>query len=302
MSIKMSFGMIVFNGGYMLEENLKSIYPFAHDITITEGPVSHYRKKGFTTSTDNTVQIIRSFPDPQNKISLIQGQWDEKNDMCNAYMKRAKGDYIWHMDCDEFYKKEDMENVIKYLADNKDNCYSMAFRLRSFYGGFERYISGFEENFEVHRIKKMIPGQSRYTTHRPPTMLWPPSGRPCVNMGHHVNHYESHQKWGLWIYHYSHVFPKQVKAKMEYYKSLDSDGTGIISDYWNRLFVPWMRANTEEDKLKAEAPFKGVQEWVPQRRGDAYTAKFTGEHPDIIKQAMQKFRQKISDECKELGI
>lgn len=302
MSIKMSFGIIVFNGGYMLKENLESIYPFAHDIAIVEGPVSYYRKLGHKTSTDNTVQIIKSFPDPKNKIKFVQGQWNEKDDMCNQYMKMVKGDYIWEIDCDEFYKQEDMENVIKYLSEPKNNCFSMSFRLRSFYGGLERYISGFEENFEVHRIKRMIPGKSKYTTHRPPTMLWPPTGKPCINMGKHVDHYMSHKLWGIWIYHYSHTFPKQVKAKMKYYADLDGTGKNIIQDYWNRLFVPWMRANTEEKKLLVEKPFKGVQEWVPSRRGDAYTAAFKGEHPEVIRKNMEKFNKIIKKEKSELKI
>ena len=153
--MKIDFTMIVFNGDYVLKQNLEGIYPFANKIIITEGPVKYYRNKGFTQSTDKTVEIIKNFPDPEQKIILIQGQWKEKDDMCKAQEKHFSGDYVWHVDSDELYKQEDMTKVIDYLKIHP-NCYSMAFRLYSFYGGFERYISGFEQNFEVIRIQKII--------------------------------------------------------------------------------------------------------------------------------------------------
>jgi hypothetical protein len=296
--MKISFGMIVFNGDYVLKENLESLYPFAHQIVITEGPVEHYRKLGYITSTDSTVDIIKSFPDPDNKIILIQGQWKEKDEMCNAYASHLTGDYVWHIDCDEIYKPEHMEKVINHIEANQNICYSMSFRLLSFYGGFERYISGFEENFEVHRIQKIIPGRSTWKTHRPPTMIWPPTGKTCREMGH-VNHYTT-DTWGVRIYHYSHTFPKQVKAKMDYYKSWG--GSGIISNYWDKLFVPWMRANSEVEKLAIEKPTLGVQEWIAQRRGPAFTKKFDGKHPDSIENARKDLEDRIREERKSLGV
>jgi hypothetical protein len=296
MSVKISFGMIVFNGDYVLKENLESVYPFADSIVITEGPVKHYQKLGYSSSTDNTVEIIKKFPDPENKIKLIQGQWANKDAMCNAYASYLTGDFVWHIDSDEIYKPEDMEKVIKYLTNHKE-CYSMAFKLKSFYGGFDRFISGFEENFEVHRIQRIIPGKSTWLTHRPPTMLWPPTGKKCKDMGHVGFHVTD--SWGIRIYHYSHVFPMQVKAKMDYYYQRDPGG--IIKDYWNKLYVPWMKATTEKEKLNVERPTKGVQEWLPHRRGDAFTASFGGSHPDSVQNAIPQLKKRIEQEVLELG-
>jgi len=87
--------------------------------------------------------------------------------MIKAQEKYYTGDYVWHIDSDELYKSEDMKKVIEYIDKNQKTCYSMSFRLFSFYGGLERYISGFEENFEVVRIQK----RGKWKTHRPPTMV-----------------------------------------------------------------------------------------------------------------------------------
>jgi hypothetical protein len=299
MSIKIDYLMIIYNGDYVLKENLESIYPFANKIIITEGPVKYYRSLGFTQSTDKTIEIIKNFSDPDKKIILIQGQWNEKDDMCRAQEKYFDGGYIWHVDSDELYKQEDMEKVIRYL-ENNSNCYSVAFRLYSFYGGFDRYISGFEQDFEVIRVQKIIPGKSKLLTHRPPTFIWPPTGKTCKEMGH-INHFQSEKMFdGMRIYHYPYVFPTQTKMKIDYYKSWC--GNKIISDYWNRLFVPWMRANTEEEKLKIEAPYKGVQEFTPLHRGPAFTVKFNGTHPETIVKSLEQLKQRIEDEKKLLGV
>jgi len=292
--IKVDFCMIVFNGDYVLKENLESLYPFANKIIITEGPVKYYRGLGFKESTDNTLNIIKTFPDPDNKIVLIQGQWNEKDDMIKAQEKYYTGDYVWHIDSDELYKSEDMKKVIEYIDKNQKTCYSMSFRLFSFYGGLERYISGFEENFEVVRIQK----RGKWRTHRPPTMVLN-NGKTCREMGH-VDHYQSEKMFGIRIYHYPYVFPTQAKVKVDYYQSWG--GSGIIANYWNSLFVPWMRAKTEEEKLKIEQPTKGVQEWVPSRRPPAFTKLFVGKHPEVIENIKDKLNERIKNEGIKLGI
>ena len=86
--IKVAVGMIVWNGAYVLREALASLYPFVGQIVIAEGPVAYFASKGAKQSTDGTVEILKSFPDPQGKITLLQGQWPEKDEMVNAYAAR----------------------------------------------------------------------------------------------------------------------------------------------------------------------------------------------------------------------
>jgi len=115
--MKIVFGMIVFNGNYVLRECLASVYEFANQIVIAEGPVRYWQEQGYKTSTDSTNEILDGFPDPLGKISIVHGQYQEKDQQCNAYVKniRSENDYIWNLDSDEVYRKEDIETVLGLL-------------------------------------------------------------------------------------------------------------------------------------------------------------------------------------------
>ncbi len=83
--MKLTFGIIVLNGDFLLKQVLESIYPFAHKICIAEGPVQYFVDKGIMASTDNTLDIIHSFPDPQHKINFKRGQYKEKDENVQAF-------------------------------------------------------------------------------------------------------------------------------------------------------------------------------------------------------------------------
>ena len=113
--------MIVLNGDQVLEETLASVYPYAHQILIAEGPVGYWQQQGYTTSVDGTNEILENFPDPDNKIKIVHSQYLEKDDQCNAYMEFLddETDYIWNLDCDEVFKPEDIEKVINLLETER---------------------------------------------------------------------------------------------------------------------------------------------------------------------------------------
>ena len=69
--MKIAFGMIVFEGDYVLQQCLEQVYPFAEQILIAEGPVSYWQRQGRTTSLDDTNKILDEFPDPDNKIKIV---------------------------------------------------------------------------------------------------------------------------------------------------------------------------------------------------------------------------------------
>ena len=78
--MKIAFGMIVFEGDYVLRECLECVYPYAEQILIAEGPVTFWQQQGKTTSEDKTNWILANFPDPDNKIKVIHGQFSEKDE------------------------------------------------------------------------------------------------------------------------------------------------------------------------------------------------------------------------------
>jgi len=274
--MKIAFGMIVFEGDYVLQQCLEQVYPYAEQILIAEGPVKYWQDKGRTTSTDATNDILKNFPDPDNKITVVHGQWSEKDDQCKAYMEHINDDidYIWNLDSDEVYKSKDIEKIIKVLQDYKPT--SVGVQSCSFYGGFTDYLTGFElaqDNFL--RIFKYEKG-STWLTHRPPTVKYKENV-----VRRHMNSKQLFDLTGAQMYHYSYVFPRQVKTKIGYYKAKVSMNK-CIDNYYEKVYLPWVSGN----KAEVEFEYKGVHEFKPEYRGPCYTTVFTGTHPQAIERDM----------------
>ena len=293
--MKIAFGMIVLNGDQVLEETLASVYPYAHQILIAEGPVGYWQQQGYTTSTDGTNEILENFPDPENKIKIVHSQYLEKDDQCNAYMQFLddETDYVWNLDCDEIFKPKDIEKVINLLETERYT--SVGFKSVTFYGGFDRCLGGFEEGAEFMRIRKVYPG-SYWETHRPPTMAhkvdnpWPEK---------HLNFNDLAEKHGVRMYHYSYVFPDQVFNKLKYYKEYLSKDN-CIDDYFNMVYLPWVTGSVDT-KIEIEKHYLGVHEFQPRYRGACYTKKFEGEHPEIIQANIEKLKQKFNNQLGKYG-
>ena len=295
--MKIAFGMIVFNGGYVLKQVLDSVYEFADQILISEGPAKYWQQKGYTTSSDNTNQILQEYPDPKNKIKIHHGQYEEKDEQCNAYMKFLDKDidYIWNLDSDEVYKSEDLETIKKLLHDNQYT--SMGLRSCSFYGGFDRYIGGFEQNNDNFlRVFKAYP-ECKWLTHRPPTIV--PIGNIKPLPIKHLCSDELYDKTGIEMYHYSYVFPKQVYNKINYYYGIGG-WANRIPNYFLDVYYPWITGN-DEQKKQIEKKYNGVHEYLPSGRNESFTKSFTKDHPDSIKKSMPDFLKTIKEELEHVG-
>lgn len=290
---KVDFAMIVHNGQPFFELNLKNIYSFANRIIVVEGPVRRYREMGFGPSSDGTLEVLATFPDPERKIVFESGFFEEKDDMVRRQERHFNGQWVWCCDADEFFHHDDMRKVLAWLEQHPE-CYSMSFRLLSFYGGFERTIGGFEAGFETHRLFRLSPG-AKWLTHRPPTLVWTPTGRTCREMGHA----DGTKELGVHIHHYSHLPPKRMLHKARYYEMYSSS---IIPNYFGRVYAPWLSARTDAERLAVERQFNGVQEFRPECRTAAYTTPFAGEHPEVIRLARPTIEAQIDLEKRELGI
>jgi len=283
--MKVTFVLIVFNSDHVLEPCLRSVLPFG-DVVAAEGPVEFWQRQGFTHSTDMTNAILSQY-----NIPTVHGKWDEKTEEANAAITLVPPDtdFVWCVDADEIWKAKDLDVIFDILSTDKFD--SISFKATSFYGGFDRYMTGFEENFEVHRIQRYYPG-ARFATHRPPTIN-APDGHPWRKHAH-LGHNDT-DSLGLRFYHYSYVFPSQMKAKAEYYASMG----GTIPNYYNKVYLPWVLGDSEE-KHRIETIYNGVHNWTVDRRGACKTAQFNGEHPDEIARVMPDLIARFDDELKGL--
>ena len=286
--MKIAVGMIVFEGDYVLQECLEQLYPHVDQIVIAEGPVRFWQQQGRTTSTDRTNAILDSFPDPEGKLSVVHGQFAEKDDQSRAYIDRLRPDidYLWMVDSDEVYRTDDILKLKAFLAAEQPT--SVGMRSCSFYGGLDHFLTGFElkpDNFL--RIFRFMPGCT-WKTHRPPTIEY-----PTEVPRKHISSETLFQQTGIQMYHYSYVFPRQVDTKTRYYSTFIAGGT--IPNYYATVYRPWVRGNVLQ-RMSIERTYQGVHEWIPQRRGDCYTARFHGRHPEAIDRNRGRIEARIQSE------
>ena len=281
--LRFSFVMIVLNGMPFIEYSLKSVYDFAHEIIIVEGAVENcmFAAGPDGSSTDGTVEFIKSFPDPRKKVRLIQGRWPEKCEMQNEALKYVTGDYVWLIDSDEVYKRQDLEKVREILNDDS-SITQVNFIPDNFWKGFD-YIFVSSKFFEgwchYRRLFKYVPG-AMFTTHRPPTMVWPGCEKTTEQM--HLLDGTATRERGIILYHYSYVLDKQVKQKIELYHRY---GWGRhwnldLGKWYEECFLKWTPENRQQ-----------IDSQYPIWTGDinSRTQLFTGTHPEVMSNFIEKY-------------
>jgi len=208
-----TFGMIVFNGDEFLRQALDSIYEFAYQIIIAEGAdrnaLPFANPDG--TSTDRTLDIIGSYPDPARKITIVHGTWRDKLEQSNAWIEHASGDYVWQIDDDEIYKEEDLLTIDAMLKDRPETT-AVSFHWCHFFGGVDRLRPINEKTPVVWRLFKFKPGY-RWHSHRPPD-IFDENGRSLREINPIMA--EELVGKGIYIYHFSYVTDRQVSEKMRY--------------------------------------------------------------------------------------
>lgn len=279
--MNITFQIIVYQGTHVLRECIESLLPWG-TVIASEGPTQFFVDNGFpATSDDGTNEILRQF-----NVPTVHGVWREKDEEVNGsiHLVPDNTDFLWAVDCDEIYFQEDMRTIISLLEHNLYD--SIAFRFNTFFG-LNHVLTGFDHNFENHRIQRWIPGQ-QWSTHRPPTMI-APDGKPWREHRH-----LSHTRNPIEIQHYSYCFASQVRMKTKYYESRG----GCIPNYFERVWLPFMLGDDAEKELVQRA-FDGCHEWLPQRRGPCWAIPFAGKHPNIIEQSMPKLKERFERELAE---
>ena len=250
---KISFGMIVLNGEPFVRYNLRALYPFAFQIIVAEGGVPGAAAIATPDghSSDGTLELLRDFQaheDPEHKVMIVtaedeghpNGFWPgEKDEQSQAYARIATGDYLWQIDVDEFYKQADMQFVLEMLRDAPDIT-AVSFKQTTFWGGFDYITDGWylrrgAEN--CYRVFKWGP-EFQYVTHRPPTVC-DSNGRDLRNMKSFTA--EDTSRLGIYMYHYSLVFPKQVRDKCLYYRDADWARRSRVEEWSEDVFTQFNR-------------------------------------------------------------
>ena len=277
-----TFGIIILNGEPFIQSNLRSIYPFAHEIIVVEGACR--AAAGVATadghSTDGTLEALfrfKSNEDFQDKLRIVtrNGFWFEKDEQSQAYAELVTGDYLWQIDIDEFYHPDDIKRLMMMLSLNR-NISGAAFNLKNFWGGFDYLVDGWEYRDMivsmggVRRLFRWADGY-QYVSHRPPTVI-DNEGRDLCAMtwiGPEVT-----AMMGIFCYHYGMVFPKQARQKTLYYSNLFPD---------HKDMPLWF----QESYLKVNRPFQILHGTRPP----SWLARFKGSHPPEICQLIQDCKQ-----------
>jgi len=274
--VKITAGMIIFNGEKfapkgMLKAQLTQLYYLADQIIIVEGATrsdqkTHYFDGDATwctpdgKSTDNTISIIKEFPDPEKKITLIEphGFWNGKTQMCNEWSKLATGDYMWQVDIDEFYQKEDIGRIKHILKKYEPNA--VHFYANHFWGDFKNCIDEtspytWGNNLPWQRIFRHVPG-SRWARHEPPTYILP-DGTDCNEK--QVVPRDETLRIGIKMFHYSYVTPEQIFFKSKFYNQTWTEKT----------YKTWLQDNNTLVNGSKTVTFNGTHPiWVQEMVND----------------------------------
>ena len=213
----------------------------------------------------------------------------KKTEECNSYIPHIHDDidYLWQIDADEIYTIENILKIKQVLYEERPT--SVGVRSCTFYGGFDNYLTGFEQNNDNFlRIFKFMKG-AYWKTHRPPTIEYPDAVEKK-----HISSDELFNRWKIQMHHYSYVFPTQVKYKIDYYaNSLNKNG--VIPDYYNSVYLKWVNG-TNAEKEKIEREYNGVHEFIVQRRGDCYTSQYNEFHPETIRRDFHLLNKRFNRE------
>jgi hypothetical protein len=227
---KITFGIIVLNGEPFTKYCLRSIYPFAHEIIVVEG--GHEDTKSVCTpdghSIDGTLETLYKFKseeDLENKLTIItrDGFWPKKDELgrdrtpqSRAYAERATGDFLWQIDIDEFYKEDDMRSIITMVQADPDIT-SITFPTYTFWGSIDYIVDSWYLKRGAKYYNRFFKWAKnyKYLTHEPPTII----DETGINLRQKKwIDGKSMEKKGIYMYHYSLLFPWQVEQKVRIYR------------------------------------------------------------------------------------
>lgn len=289
--MKIAFLTITFNADFFLKELIDTYYPHAHCWVFVDNAVTYWNKRGYSGSKDGTRRIIKDHPDPDGKITLLQGVFKEKTEACRGGFDLIPDDvdYVWCVDADEFLFEADIKALKEYL--NKKQPSSVSFKSKSFFGGFDHIIGGFERKANFKRVLKYQKG-CKYVSHRPPTLALDGHKIP----GQDISGDQLSAETGIEMMHYSYVSPKGVREKYQYYRDAVIKKGDAIENWYEDIFLQWCMF--PQDRPRIEALYNGVHEFAPHARGSANTEPYKGPHPKQIQMNLELLNLKFNNQLK----
>jgi hypothetical protein len=131
----------VFNEASFLPYSLRSVYPYVDRIDIVEGCIRQAENKANPdgSSTDNTVKIIKNFPDPQCKIHLEQGKWVNREQMQERLREICSTKWMLFIDGDEVADPKGMQIMRGWCMQHQDGkiVYARPERFYNFWHDFK---------------------------------------------------------------------------------------------------------------------------------------------------------------------
>ncbi len=257
---------IVLNEEEFIEASLESVYPLADRIVIVAGGNDYAVAAGLCgpdkRSTDATVERISSFPDPADRIELIQGAWRDKTEQRNAYAARlCPGDWMLLMDGDEVFFDDGLWRLAALM--HRYDAILPGFAL--FWNDFDTLGTGRWDQFPQVKAVRW-PAGATYRTHLEPVDR---RGRPLVRLARRRTFRKSSER----LYaHYSWVKPlAKLRAKAAYYERQPGAAERMRRNYIEEVFLRWRRDPERVEREFGTHPFGG---------GGA--KRFTGRHPAPI--------------------
>jgi len=252
---RVTFGIIALNAEPFIRYCIRALYPHAYQIIVVEGAVKKARDVATADghsldTTRETLNAVKANEDPEGKLTVISqdGFWPDKVIMSHAYTDLAAGDYLWQVDSDEFYRDRDIDTLRCWIAADP-SIDGATFRWRLFWGNECYLTDGWylrTHAGDVNRLFRWEPGfyYDHYGKHpNGPTVTTPEGYR--LNDGHWLSASYLAQ-CGIYLYHFSLVFPEQVLNKAKGYVA------GVSPGVDNSQMYDWAQRNW----LSLQNPFR----------------------------------------------
>jgi len=211
--MKIAANYCVYDERQYITYSLEAIYPFVDKIILM---VSDVPWRGIRSSSDDTLELIYDFPDPEKKLIIKEGRWKSQGEQRNEALKinrYLRMNYYWIIDADEIYPasaaKKILEEIEKYPKAINFYCGWWTY-WRSFY---YRIDPPEESTFIIGRI---VPSFKFLFARTPPKAPG--------------------QRIEAWIHHYSYARPfERIRRKMS---NIDGPGSPLQRG-WLRKFENW---------------------------------------------------------------